>query len=111
MARTQAELHKATLQHLGILDAVEIVSAEDAKLLEERYDDLVEDWRDDGLVYWPKEAIPGPVFPWLVMLLGNYVSPSFGLQFSPDVEAYGRRQLRRIVSKRPSGEPVKSDYF
>ena len=114
MARTQSELVERTLQKIGVLEANEPIDASDDALVDKIYTDLLEDLRDEGLVYWDANAIPNVVFLAMVEVLGSKIMPEFGIndiQIQAAYEASGTRRLRKHIAKKRSSEPVRSQYF
>lgn len=55
--------------------------------------------------------IPGEWFDAIASLLANICAPLVGKPFSPDAQQYFERNLRRLVSTRPSYEVLAADYF
>jgi hypothetical protein len=125
MARSKADLSSAVLVELGVLDALHSASAEDAALVEARYDDKLEELRDKGLVYWThtsrtSEDIPSAVFRAITLIMAAEVAASFG-QPQPTVvddnnqpvsaAVKGIRELRRHMAKGPSGEPTRAVFY
>ena len=116
--RTKRELVGAALGQLRIVGVGETPSAEDYAEVAGHYDDLVAELADVGLCYWPNtgndiEEIPPAVFRALAAILTHDASDSFGKE-PGEVQGddgrmvsnrvYGLRQLRRHISRRPSGE-------
>lgn len=125
MARSKADLAKATLQLLGILDATESPSAEDGDYVEARYDDLRSELIDKGQAYWPSTTrttaeIPAVVFSAVTMILAGRCAMAFQVA-EPTVtdddgkqmpaSAKGWRDLRRHLAKPASGQPTRATYF
>lgn len=112
-ARTKSALSSAVLVQLRVTGAGETPSAEDAALVEDRYDAKLAEWRDRGVVWWPNtgrsvEEIPLEIFQPLVDLMENEIGHSFGRD-NPAVERRAIEErllgnLRRNLSRRASGE-------
>ncbi len=125
MARSKSDLSTDALRKLGVLDSLHSPSAEDAALVEARYDDKLEELRDKGLVYWPNtsratDEIPNVVFGAMVNIMCEEVAPAFGSPVPTVTDDSGRpvscgtkgmRDLRRHLAKGPSGEPTRAVYF
>lgn len=112
MPRTKAQLSRAVLQRL-VNAAGEEPSAEDAALVEGRYDSKLLEWKDDGLVYWTNtgrdtEEIPDRLFGILCDLMENEVRNDFKRDNPPEQrqarEILLLKPLRRHLAKGPSGE-------
>lgn len=125
MARTKAALSKDVLRKLGILSGYEDASAEDAALVEARYDDKLEELRDKGLVYWShtsrtSEDIPNVIYDAIVNVMCEAVAPYYGVTVPALTDDQGRpvsigtkglRDLRAHIAKQASGEPTRAVYF
>lgn len=125
MARSKAALAQDALRKLGILSGYEDASAEDAVLVEARYDDKLEELRDKGLVYWShtsrtSEDVPNIVYDAMVNIMCEAVAPYFAVQVPMMTDDIGRpvsigtkgiRDLRAHIAKQPSGEPTRAVYF
>lgn len=105
---------------IGVLNATESPEAQDAAFVENRYDAKLEEWRDLGLVYWPNTdrntaEIPDVVYAVLCDLMGNEVAGAFGkagpIEEKEAREALILKRLRRIMSKRGTGEPTRATYY
>lgn len=125
MARSKADATKDTLRKLGVLDILDDPAAEQAALVEARYDDKLEELRDRGLVYWShdtrtSEDIPNVVFGAIVNIMCEEMAAAFGVQIPTVMDERGQpvscgtkgmRDLRRHMAKGPSGNATRADYF
>lgn len=116
MARTKTELSTAVMRKIGLVEALESPSSEDANYIWGEYDDKLSELKDDGLVYWTNtnattSEIPNAVFPALVKIMGAEVMPAFGLPLDAGLLNEGMMQLRKHISKQSSGEIVETEYF
>jgi hypothetical protein len=115
MSKTQSQLVEFALRKAGALAANEPVDAEDDQLVDAIYTSLLELLRDDGLLFWDADFIPEIVFLPLVKVLAYEIMPEFAMPRTPqdkvDLQIEGMRDLRKIVSKRKSSEPVQAQYF
>lgn len=119
MARTEYELAVHVLRDLGVVDATETPAADDANVLYviDQYEDLFEKLASPGfdLVYWNPDEIPGAVFEIVADLVVNKVQGAFGQPQQPAEKMAQERiiltELRRHLSKDPSGLPTKAEYF
>lgn len=124
MARSKSDLATDVLRKLGVLDALHSASAEDAAHVEARYDDKLEELRDQGLVYWShtsrtSEDIPNAIFGALVNIMAEDQAAYYGVEI-PAVSdnarpvscgTKGLRDLRRHMAKGPSGSPTRTVYY
>lgn len=114
MPRTQDELVERTLSKIGIVDALEPVSAEDGALVKKIYADVLEYLRDEGLVYWDADSIPNAVFLPLIEIMAAHTMPDFGIDDISKQSAYeqsGLQRLKRHMAKERSAEAVRSFYY
>lgn len=116
--RTKRELVGAALGQLRIVGIGETPSAEDYANVADAYDDLHAELGDVGLCYWPNtgndvEEIPTAIHNALVSIVAHDVADSYGKEPGTvqgedgrvvSDRVYGMRQLRRHISRRPSGE-------
>ncbi|MCB0133565.1 MAG: hypothetical protein KDD75_00455 [Caldilineaceae bacterium] len=113
--KTAVELATAALRQYNKLAAEETISAADSDLIIGVYQAKLEDWSEEGLVYWTYDATPQVVFQTLVELVWNEVSPAFGVP-NPVEQKYQRetlllKRLRRHVGRRTSGFQTKAVYY
>lgn len=120
MAYTKEQLATATLRQMGLVPVGDSPAPENASFVKDVYDQKLAEWRDRGLVYWPNTddstaEIPVAVFQPLVMLLANWVGPSFGkaaaLEEQVAREEMLLKPLRRHVARAPTGLPLRVEYF
>ena len=120
--RTKAELSTDTLRQMGILNAIEDATAEDAALAEGVYDAKLAEWRRLGLVWWTNTnrntaEIPDEVYGILGDLLENELNQPFGMSGSPsgpqkrEAEKVLLLDLRALNHKPPSGEATPFSIF
>lgn len=118
--RTKEQLVTATLRQMGLVPVGDSPAPENASFVKGVYDQKLEEWRDRNLVYWTNTGdavaeIPDAVVQPLVMLLANWVGPSFGkaatLEEQTAREEYLLKALRRHVARHPTGLPLRVDYF
>ena len=117
MTKTVDELSTAILRHLTVLDATETASAEDLALVGDSYRSKWSELAEHGqeVAYWPRDAIPEPVFLILRDLVALDVQAAFGQPINAaDKEASETiimRRLRRHVGVQGSGLPTKAIYY
>lgn len=114
--RTQSDLADAVMRDLGLLDAHETASAEDRAFIVGRYQNILEEIRDDELVTWDADAIPYDVFEGMVGLMRIIVGPGYGIPglVGEDLNQLldgAKRRLRKRSMKRSSGQPTEVEYF
>lgn len=109
------DLSTDTLRQMGVLNALEDPSAEDAAFVERTYDTKLAEWRRHGFVWWTNtnrntSEIPDEVFPVLVDLMENEVGSTFGMNGTKNnaekrlIEQELLKSLKRLNHKPPSGE-------
>lgn len=118
--RTRLDLVTAAMLELGLIAPDEAVEAEDYDTIGSRYDELLEELRDKGLVYWAANDIPYVAFGALSRVLAGRIAPAYGVQEPTMQDDDGRqvamsykglKDLRRHMSKKTSGEPVRGSFF
>lgn len=109
--RTETDLVRAVMEESGLVDSTGDIASNDDDLVKRRYREKLDEIRQEGLAYWPPDAIPLEVFPALRKLIANEIGPAYGIAFNPQVEEWARRQLRRIIGKKTSGVPTPAEYF
>ena len=115
--RTLLQLSKAVADKLTVTDALEQPAAVDHALIVSRYEELMEELRDDDLCYWPNGAIPLVVFTAVVDLVALHVAPSFGMTIAgvyeiENAEIPIKRRIRKRLNKAEgSGAEIKREYI
>lgn len=120
MPKTKQQLSTAVLEQMREVGAGQTAAAEDADIVERRYDVKLEEWRDRGYVYWTNTnrytaEIPDVVFQGIVDLMENETMHQFGRDNDPvqrrAIEERLLGVLIRLQSRRASGEPTKFEIF
>ena len=120
MARSKTELAKEAMTLLGLIDAQEEPSSEDAALIKRAYDDKFEELTLRELTYWTKDFIPNAVFRAVSRIIAEDVAPSFGKQVPVEFDDNGNPvsmgtkglfDLKRVISRERSGLPTVGTYF
>lgn len=120
MSRTTTELATEVLTLLGLIDAQEEPSAEDAALIKRAYSDRYEEWQIRNLTYWAEADIPNAVFRNVARIIADDVATSFGKPPPVEVDENGQtvsmgvkglRGLRRVIEKKSAKLPVRSVYY
>ena len=106
----------AVMRDLGLIDAAQSPAADDSLFIRERYQDLMEELRDDSICYWPDNSIPVVVFERVVKLVAMSVGGAFGLPFPTGTDLNreldaARTRIRRHTAHKVSGMPVTVDDF
>ncbi len=97
--RTEAQLAKNVLLHLGILAAEETPSAADSSYVIGRYEDALAELTEDNLAYWAADAIPQVIMEPLTQLIALMVSKPFGIMVSPADMEQGRMVYQRRIRR------------
>lgn len=115
---TSTDLGTQVLQELGIIGAVDTVSAEDAALISTRYQQRLVGLVDDNYADWDADSIPDQAMPGLVRVIAYEVGPAFGAERATLMEKSGETwedrglaMLRRYMRKKASYEATPADYF
>ncbi len=115
MARTRSELVTSVLREMGVLDASEEPSAEDATHIKAVYDDKLEHWIDEDVAYWSSDEIPNAVFIAVRDIMINEIGGAFGQPVPPETkqqrEIMLENRLRRHAARHRSGVAIAADYF
>ncbi len=109
VTRTQQDLAVAVMEDLGLLSPGELPSARDKASIVRRYENLLEELRDERLVYWDANEIPMEAFEALANIVGTLVMKSFGFPAPTGEEMDNalegcKRRIRKRVVKPKSGE-------
>ena len=115
MARTRQELALSVMREMGALDASETPTADDVALIKAAYDDKLEQWRDDDLVYWAVDEIPNAIFLPIKDIIANEVKGSFG-EPMPMAEKMAMEdaltsRLRKHMARGTTGHRTEAEYF
>jgi hypothetical protein len=110
--KTKAQLSTDVLRQMNETGAGQAPDADDAKLIEDRYDTKLAEWRDRGLVWWTNTGrntaeIPLELYQAIVDLMENEVKDTYGrdnpLPQRRMIEEQLLAPLRRSKSSRASG--------
>lgn len=120
LTRTTQDLAQRVMEILGLLEAQESVTAEDAALIKRVYEGRHAEWAFRNLAYWQIDEIPVLAFESLAGMMAGEVAPSFSAQ-QPivmdengqqiGVSVKGLRDLRRIVQVEMSGLPTVGVFY
>lgn len=103
ITRTKMQLAIAVMEDLALLNPGETPAAADTSMIIRRYENLLEELRDEQTVYWDENAIPNETFEALVNVVALMVMGAFGKarpfgdQMNSELEAAKRRIKRRVV--------------
>jgi hypothetical protein len=115
MTKQALELAAAVLRDNGKLSAEETIASADSDYIIGKYRSKLEDWREEGLVYWSYNEIPEVVFDTLSALVWNEVSNAFGVRVTPEDrvqrETILLRRLRRHMGRSKSGFQTKAVFY
>jgi len=118
--RTIEDLATETMRMLGLLEAQEEASTEDAAHISRAYEDKFTEWFLREIAYWPVEAIPTEVFRAVARLMADEVAASFGAKAPTEMDENGQtismgvkgmRTLNRVNTRRRSGLPTAATFF
>jgi len=110
VTRTAKELAAAVLSdELGILLNNEDPSGADEAFVLRKYETKLEKLVDEGVAYWPADAIPGAVFDDLAKVMATECAGSFGIAY--DKKQEGMFELRRHMAQRASSKPTEIMSF
>ena len=121
MPKSKAQLSTRVLRDMNVYAPDETPSSQDAAIVEDKYDEKIGEWRDDGLVYWPNgttrttEEIPDQVYGVIADLMENEVRNAFKGD-NPPVQRMAQEvvllsRLRKQLATRPSGESTPFSVF
>lgn len=102
---TNTEILRDALGLLGVLNEMETVSAEQGALGLRVLNEMMEEWRADGVNVgqWPQSDLTATsplsqaVLPAVKYQLAAALGPHFGLRLGPDDVARGERYYSRLV--------------
>lgn len=123
---TKKDLSTAVLRRLTIIDPLATPSNKDAAYVWSVYDSVYTRLSMQDLTYWPNVSgaeaaeIPQEVFLDMVRIVAEESAPIFNVQASPEMDdngamvspgVLGKRNLRRLMGRAPTGVPTRSEYF
>lgn len=117
MSYAPADLAKAVLRQMAVIDATEDPDDVDSTFVIEVYDQKYAELQAPGLelVYWKQDEIPEAIFLTLRDLVVNECSGAFGEPTPPETkdarETIILKRLRRHVSRPATGVPNRAQYF
>jgi hypothetical protein len=118
--RTQQDLAQRVMELLGLLEAQEEVSTEDAALIRRIYENRFEEWFFRDIAYWQIDVIPALAFESLAEMMAQEAAQSFGRSVpivmdengaQVAIGVKGLRGMRRIIQVERSGLPTVGTYF
>jgi len=115
--KTRTDLINSALGHLGDLAAGQVPSVEDFDAVDKYVDPLIEELDARQIVTIDDvEAIPSELFIPLGILLADSAKSEFGLASIPaaggiDPVAVAITRLTEATYARPTGEPLRTEYF
>ena len=120
MTRTANELATESLRLLGLLEAQENASAEDAAHIIRVYRDKLAEWQFRDIAYWIEDEIPNECFSYVCRMIAEEIAPSFGKSAPMEMDENGSsvsmgvkglRGIRRIIQRERSGLPTVGSFF
>lgn len=117
--KTKLELAIHVLRGLGAIDASEDpdITDDDVAYVIDQYEDKYAELSGEGLqlTYWDVDEIPQAIFGILTQLMQNEVQSEFGEPIKVTEKEANEllilKKLRRHVSVKRSGLPIKAEYF
>jgi hypothetical protein len=115
--RSKIDLRNEALIDLGVLAAGETASGNDAVVVDNAIQNLLEYLEDESILTFSAGAgsgdsvIPARMFHALIDMVGFRVGRKFGRQVGPELWADGIRTLRRSVLPGSDDAPVEATYF
>ena len=110
--KTRADLARRAATELGKLVSGQDIEAEDQATIDDLIDPLVQQLSIDGVVtIGDTEEIELEYFLPLARLLANEAAQSFGIGKSGEVQAREEAVLRRLTSRKPTYETLKTNYY
>lgn len=118
--RTTQELATETMRMLGLLEAQEEASSEDAAHITRAYEDKLAELQFREIAYWTSTAIPKLIFRPVARIIAAEVASSFGKAVPVESDENGApipmgtkglKDLRRIISREATGLPTVGQYF
>lgn len=114
-SRSLTELSKAVMEKVAKTDANATVEAADHAMIVDRYTELMEGLRFEGIAYWEDAAIPLLVFPPLTDLVALYCQSAFGRTVDAAemerLELVHKRRMRRYTHKITAGDVSCTENF
>lgn len=114
--RSKAELRDDVLRELNVLAAGQVASAEDAALVMDRIETVLDDLDDDSLVPWGVgNPIPGKAYLPLVSIVANTLVGAFGQQIRAGElsqnDTMARRRLRKQAALGYVSTVTQANYY
>lgn len=104
---TRTEMIRQVLENLGVIDAIQSPSAEDAVAAGRRLDQETARLREIGLMWWTVDAIPDAVSQALSDLVAERCGPTFGKPYQA-IRGEGRIAAVKSSAQR---EAQRAEYF
>ena len=112
MTKTREELVERALRKLGALPAGQSAAPEDASLVDDEIDPLMQDLSQRGIYQWgDPDEIDDAAFIHLADILANSVARVFGVQQDEGLRISAENRLRLLDTQMLSGQPLKVDYY
>lgn len=115
--RSKTDLRNEVLTDLGIIAAGETASGNDATIVDNAVQNLLEYLEDESLLIFSAGAastdsvIPARIFHALIDLVAFRVGRKFGRPVEPEVWQMGMQALRRSVLPGSDNTPVEVVYY
>lgn len=114
---TRIELRTQVMAELGMDDAIEAADAAEARVVNDRIQQVLEYLNDQGLIPFDldSDAIPAPYMQAITPIVAARLVSTYGLSqrkalIEADAER-GMRDLRRLKAQPYYGTPVQATYF
>lgn len=120
MTHSKQDLATEAMRLLGLLEAQEVASTEDAAHIVRAYDNKFAEWQLRELAYWDAASIPPEVFQHVARMIADEVATAFGTAAPMEIDengdqvsmgVKGLRGLRRIIARDRSGLAAVGVYF
>ena len=120
VAKTIQDMAQRAVELLGIAEAQEEISTEDAALFDRTYRTKHAELILREIAYWPVAEIPAEVFEYVSMIMADVNASSFGKSTPIVMDENGQqvgmgvaglRGLKRVTQRVATGLPAQALYF
>lgn len=115
--KTRNDLVNQALSNLGVLAAGQTASTEDFETVDDHVDQVIAGLDADDIVTVFADEIPIELFAEIAAILADDAAPEFGMPGMPPAPGgqpaadAAKEKIRTRIRGRPTGEPLRTEYF
>ena len=104
-------IYDVLISHFRIIEPGEDASADDYNFAEQKYTDLLAEFAEFGVSYFPANEIPPAVFERLSEVIASRCGSAYGIAYTLEMREYLLTQLKKHTARQKSDLPVPGLYF